>query len=73
MKLTFLFYIALSLCGSSLAGPVPEGLEARDASPQKGNKHLRPVLEKRQKFDQGQPISAEGKGAPFSGKSLLLH
>ncbi|KAL8723590.1 MAG: hypothetical protein Q9225_000132 [Loekoesia sp. 1 TL-2023] len=31
------------------------------------SQHLRPVLEKRQQFAQGQPINAQGKGAPIAG------
>lgn len=32
------------------------------------SKHLRPVLEKRQQFSKGQPINAQGNGAPILGK-----
>lgn len=32
------------------------------------SRHLRPVLEKRQQFAQGQPINAQGKGAPIAGR-----
>ena len=67
MKLPHLLCAVLCLSASSVAGPVPEALEERQAPPPQGNKHLRPVLEKRQKFDQGQPISADGKGAPILG------
>ena len=45
------------------AYPRPEGQQ----SPRAPSKHLRPVLEKRQQFAQGQPISADGKGAPILG------
>lgn len=69
MKLVHLLFTALCLSGSSIAGPVPEALEERQTPPQKRNKHLRPVLEKRQQFEQGQPISADGKGAPILGKN----
>ena len=67
MKLLHLLFAALCLSASSVAGPVPEPLEERQAPPPQRNKHLRPVLEKRQKFDQGQPISADGKGGPILG------
>lgn len=74
MKLAQVLFTALCLLGSSIAGPVPDVLEGRQAPPQqKGNKHLRPVLEKRQQFAQGQPISADGKGAPILGKSDAPH
>lgn len=67
MKIPHLLLTALCLAGSSIAGPVPEALEERQAPPPQRNKHLRPVLEKRQQFDQGQPISADGKGGPILG------
>lgn len=71
MKLTHLLFAALCLSRTSIAGPVPDpdALEGRQASPQKRNKHLRLTLEKRQQFEQGQPISADGKGAPILGQS----
>ena len=31
-------------------------------------KHLRPVLSRRQSFQQGEPINSKGGGAPISGK-----
>ena len=38
------------------------------------SKHLRPVLEKRDppQFSVGQPVDGNGKGAPLSGKQLVL-
>lgn len=36
-------------------------------------KHLRPVLERRQSFAQGEPINAKGNGAPISGKLSSSH
>lgn len=36
------------------------------------SKHLRPLLEKRQQFSQGQPISAQGNGAPTLGIAVPL-
>ena len=73
MKLPHLLWLALCLAGSSIASPVPEVLEERQAPPPQGNKHLRPVLEKRQKFEQGQPISADGKGGPILGMNEPPH
>lgn len=70
MKLSQLLFTALCLSGTSVAGPVPDALEGRQAPPPRQNKHLRPVLEKRQQFDQGQPISKDGKGGPILGKSV---
>jgi hypothetical protein len=34
-----------------------------------GSKHLRPVIEKRQEFAQGEPIDGKGKGGPIRGKA----
>lgn len=73
MKLPHLLCAALCLSASSVAGPVPEAIEERQAPPPQRNKHLRPVLEKRQKFAQGQPISADGKGAPILGMKETQH
>ncbi|KAK3643079.1 hypothetical protein LTR56_010453 [Elasticomyces elasticus] len=51
----------------SLANPI----ELRDGLPSnRGSKHLRPVLERRQSaggFAQGQPVDGKGKGAPLLG------
>lgn len=73
MKLHHLLLTALCLSAGSVAGPVPEAVEERQAPPPQGNKHLRPVLEKRQKFSQGQPISADGKGGPILGMNQPQH
>ena len=51
---------ALALGSAAPAGPV----EAR--TPQ-SPKHLRPYVEKRQEFAAGEPIDANGKGAPILG------
>ncbi|KAI4216181.1 MAG: hypothetical protein L6R36_009350 [Xanthoria steineri] len=37
------------------------------ARPSEPSKHLRPLLEKRQQFPQGQPIDAQGNGGPILG------
>ena len=68
MKLSQLLLTALCLSGIAVAGPVPDALEGRQVPPQRASKHLRPVLEKRQQFEQGQPISKDGKGGPILGK-----
>jgi hypothetical protein len=72
MRLSQLLFTVLCLSGRSVAGPVPDTLEGRQAPPHRENKHLRPVLEKRQRFEQGQPISKDGKGGPILGKSVAL-
>lgn len=63
--------LAVCLSSTSLAGPVAENLSARQDQPSRQSKHLRPVVEKRQQFKQGEPIDAKGKGGPILGK--LLH
>ncbi|MCJ1347832.1 hypothetical protein MMC31_006062 [Peltigera leucophlebia] len=65
MKFLDLMLAALWLSSTSAAGPVPDDFYDRQAAPNGQNKHLR--LEKRQQFDQGQPIDATGKGAPILG------
>lgn len=52
----------LWLASSSATSPV-----ADSSSPQQ-NKHLRPVVEKRQQFEKGEPIDDKGKGAPILGE-----
>lgn len=69
MKLLTLISI-LCLSGTPFAGPVAEDLSARHDQPSRQSKHLRPVVEKRQQFKQGEPIDAKGKGGPIQGKSL---
>lgn len=65
MKLLDLMLAALWLSSTSVAGPVPEDFYDRQPAPEGQNKHLR--LEKRQQFNQGQPIDATGRGAPILG------
>lgn len=57
------------LSSTSIASPV---VEERQALPPKKTKHLRPVLEKRQQFNQGQPVDAKGNGGPIQGKCYAL-
>ncbi|KAL9610497.1 MAG: hypothetical protein Q9167_004806 [Letrouitia subvulpina] len=55
-----LFFVVV--WGLSRATPVGDpGFESR------AGKHLRPVLSKRQEFNQGEPVSADGKGARILG------
>ena len=67
MKSLHLMLAALWLSSTSVAGPVPDDFYDRQAAPKGQNKHLR--VEKRQQFNQGQPIDAAGKGAPILGNS----
>ena len=51
------------LIAGPAAYPEPQGRE----SPRAPTKHLRPVLDKRQQFTQGQPVDALGNGGPILG------
>ena len=50
----------------SIASPVANTQSPGQESPPP-SKHLRPVLEKRQQFAQGQPVNALGNGGPILG------
>ncbi|MCJ1270995.1 hypothetical protein MMC22_010894 [Lobaria immixta] len=67
MRLSALVLATACLCGRSFAGPVAEDLSARQEQPSRQSKHLRPVVEKRQQFKQGEPVDATGKGGPILG------
>lgn len=56
MRLLASLLLFASIESLALANPAP-----------KVGKHLRPVIEKRQSFDQGEPINGKGKGAPILG------
>lgn len=64
MKLSDLARAILCLSTITSAGPI---LETRQVYK---SQSFSP-LEKRQQFDQGEPIDATGKGGPFSGPPLL--
>ena len=68
MRQSFVSLLLLT-CISSFSGasPTENVIRSRQETAPKGSKHLRPVLEKRQEFDQGQPIDGKGKGAPILG------
>ena len=51
----------------STAGPAGYAQPQGQEPPRAPSKHLRPVLEKRQQFTQGQPINAQGNGGPILG------
>lgn len=70
MRLSALVLATACLCGTSFAGPVAEDLSARQEQPSRQSKHLRPVVEKRQQFKQGEPVDATGKGGPILGELL---
>ena len=56
MRLLASLLLLASIETLTLANPAP-----------RAGKHLRPVIEKRQSFDQGEPINGKGKGAPILG------
>lgn len=64
MRLSALVIATVCLFSPSFAGAVAEALSSRQS------KHLRPVVEKRQQFNHGEPIDAEGKGGPILGELL---
>ncbi|KAG8529198.1 uncharacterized protein KY384_005833 [Bacidia gigantensis] len=58
----------LLLIGAALATPTPASDPAEEIKLKRAtSKHLRPILEKRQQFSQGQPVDGKGKGAPILG------
>lgn len=71
MRVFTLLLATVCLSSTSFAGPVAENLSARKDDQFRQSKHLRPVVERRQQFKQGEPIDAKGKGGPLLGK--LVH
>ena len=69
MRHAIYLLLLASISSFSIATPTKTVVSPRQPLNPKVNKHLRPVLEKRQKFDEGQPINAKGNGAPILGKS----
>ncbi|KAL8822797.1 MAG: hypothetical protein Q9191_006473 [Dirinaria sp. TL-2023a] len=67
MKRSIFWLLFASISSFSGASPTNKEVAPRRNLAPKVNKHLRPVLEKRQRFDQGQPINAKGNGAPILG------
>lgn len=71
MRVFALLLATVCLSSTSFAGPVAENLSAREDHQSRQSRHLRPVVEKRQQFNQGEPIDAKGKGGPILGE--LIH
>lgn len=67
MKTSLISWLLLGILNSSVASPRPYSLPENGRRSNTAGKHLRPVLEKRQQFDQGEPINAKGNGAPIAG------
>ena len=59
-----LLLVAAPVVYSGPLASAPKITSPRNVS---GSKHLRPVLERRQEFNQGEPIDANGKGGPILG------
>ena len=72
MRFATISLLLASIPSLSSASPTNNVISSRQNVNLKVNKHLRPVLEKRQEFDQGEPINAKGNGAPILGKSQPL-
>jgi hypothetical protein len=73
MKYSSILCLLLTAAPAVYASPV---LPAPKLSSPQGitqAKHLRPVIEKRQQFAQGEPIDANGKGGPILGQYLTSH
>ncbi len=69
MKYSSAIYIALTALSAVCATPIAAAPKLSARSPSL-TKHLRPVIEKRQQFGQGEPIDANGKGGPILGVFL---
>lgn len=72
MKTSMISWLFLSMLDYSVARPTADPLLENGRLSDAADKHLRPVLEKRQQFEQGQPINAKGNGAPITGNSYSL-
>ena len=68
MKLFAVLRLFTCLLSLSIASPTTNAAAKRQESRQRASKHLRPNYEKRQSFDQGEPINAKGNGAPILGE-----
>ena len=69
MKLSAFTLLLAGTIDLAVAIPAANAPPKDQQLPKRSSKHLRPVLEKRQQFAQGQPINKDGKGAPIGGRS----
>ncbi|KAI9652369.1 MAG: hypothetical protein M1831_006847 [Alyxoria varia] len=67
MRFTASAVLFASTLSISAASPASYASPQGQKSSKQQSKHLRPVLEKRQQFAQGQPINAAGDGGPILG------
>ncbi|MCJ1279182.1 hypothetical protein MMC21_007006 [Puttea exsequens] len=67
MKVPVVVLLLVGIFDCSSAIPAGRALARDSETAVAANKQLRPALDKRQKFSQGQPINAKGNGAPIAG------
>jgi hypothetical protein len=67
MKYSSVIALLLAAARAVYAGPIVSAPKIATPGGVEGAKHLRPVLERRQEFNQGEPIDANGKGGPILG------
>jgi hypothetical protein len=67
MKYSSAITLLLAAAPAVYAGPIVSAPKIATPRGVSGAKHLRPVLERRQEFNQGEPIDANGKGGPILG------
>lgn len=67
MKYSSAFCLLLAAAPAVYAGPLVSAPRISSPRGTSASKHLRPVLERRQEFNQGEPIDGSGKGGPILG------
>lgn len=70
MKYTSTLCLLLTATAAVYAGPVVPAPKLSSPRSLPQSKHLRPYVEKRQQFAQGEPVDGKGKGAPILGQYL---
>lgn len=72
MKYTSALCLLLAAAPAIYAGPLAPAPKISSPRGTSGSKHLRPVLERRQEFNKGDPIDSKGKGGPLQGLQHAL-
>jgi hypothetical protein len=67
MRYSAALCLLLAAAPAVYSSPVTSAPKISSPRGTSGSKHLRPVLERRQQFNQGEPIDANGKGGPILG------
>jgi hypothetical protein len=67
MKYSSTIALLLAAAPTMYASPIISAPKIASPRGVEGSKHLRPVLERRQEFNEGEPIDASGKGGPILG------